>query len=415
MSFESTTASRTESAARSTVVKATLLVASSLTVMAGATISPSLPAMQQVFSGVGNVEFLVRLVLTVTALFIVVGAPVAGTLVDRIGRKPVLLGSAVLYGLAGSSGLVLDNLYAILAGRALLGLAVAGVMTSTTSLIADYYAGPMRSQMMGLQAAFMGFGGVVFLTLGGFLADASWRLPFLLYLVGLALAPLVALRLVEPIRSGATAGLGAGDGAGGLPIRTLAPLYAMALAGQVVFYLVPTQLPFYLEDLAGVGAVGAGLAIALSTLVAALTSMSFGRVGERFSRKAISAATFVLLGVGYGAVGLSNSVGLVLAGLAVGGVGVGLLLPNLNTWIASAVPDSARGRAVGGLTTFVFLGQFLSPVVSLPVGGAFGLGTAYVLAGLLALVVAGLIAAFLREGKAQPQPGTHESPASESP
>ncbi len=64
----------------------------------------------------------------------------------------------------------------ILAGRALLTVTVAGAMTSTTFLIDDYYADPSRLQIRRLQAAFMGFGGVVFLAVGGLLADASWRL-----------------------------------------------------------------------------------------------------------------------------------------------------------------------------------------------------------------------------------------------
>jgi hypothetical protein len=49
------------------LVKGTLLVASALSVMAGATIAPSLPAMQAHFSEVGQADLLVRLVLTVPA------------------------------------------------------------------------------------------------------------------------------------------------------------------------------------------------------------------------------------------------------------------------------------------------------------------------------------------------------------
>ena len=64
----------------------------------------------------------------------------------------------------------------------MLGLAVAGVMVSATTLIADYFKGDARANFMGLQAAFMGFGGVIFLSVGGFIADVNWRLPFLIYL-----------------------------------------------------------------------------------------------------------------------------------------------------------------------------------------------------------------------------------------
>jgi MFS family permease len=118
-------------------IKATLLLTSTLTVMSGATISPSLPAMQEYFANVENSELLVRLVLTIPALFIAFGGLFAGQLADRFGRKPLLIVSTLVYGFAGCSGLVLNSLWTLLIGRALLGLSVAGVMTGVTTLIAD--------------------------------------------------------------------------------------------------------------------------------------------------------------------------------------------------------------------------------------------------------------------------------------
>lgn len=362
-----------EAPARSPLVLVTLLAASTLTVMAGATIAPLLPAMQERFAGAANADLLVRLVLTVPALLIAVCAPVAGVLVDRVGRKPVLLASVVLYALAGGSGLVLGNLYAILAGRALLGVAVAGVMTSAIALIADYYSGEARARVLGLQAAFVGFGGVVFLTFGGLLAGVGWRLPFLIYLVALLLAPLVALVLSEPAGArspspggGPSEGL---EGAAPTPFLMLAVIYALAFVGMIVFYLIPTQLPFYLRDLSGVGAAGSGLAIALSTLVAGTVSLGYRRIKARLGYGTVAVLTFFLMGVGYGFVGLAGGLGPVLAGLVVGGAGVGLLMPNLSTWLTSCAPVALRGRALGGMTTAIFLGQFLSPVASQPVAG----------------------------------------------
>ena len=57
-------------------IKLTLLLASSLTVMSGALVSPALPAIQASFAGdVERVELLTRMILTLPALGIVVGAP----------------------------------------------------------------------------------------------------------------------------------------------------------------------------------------------------------------------------------------------------------------------------------------------------------------------------------------------------
>src|SRR5690606_32866450 len=71
--------------------KATLLLASALTIMAGATIAPALPAIETVFAAEPDAALLTRLVLTAPALAIAICAPFAGGLADRIGRRPVLL------------------------------------------------------------------------------------------------------------------------------------------------------------------------------------------------------------------------------------------------------------------------------------------------------------------------------------
>lgn len=379
--------------------KATLLLVSTLTVMAGATIAPSLPAMQNHFAEVNNAALWVRLVLTVPALFIVIGSPLAGIIVDRLGRKPLLIAAAALYGLAGSSGYLLNSLSMILVGRAFLGFAVAGVMVTATTLIADYYTGQARANFMGLQAAFMGLGGVLFLTGGGYLADLNWRLPFLIYLFAWLLLPLIVLALSEPERAPVVPVDRVGERpvvTAGVPVNLLVLVFGTALLTQIIFYLIPVQLPFYLRDLANASATQSGLAIAFATLFSSMASLSYGRVKQKLGFVSILALTFGLLGVGYSIIGLASSYGVVLLGLAIAGLGLGLLMPNMNVWVASSVPDAVRGRALGGLTTFFFLGQFLSPLFSQPLSQQFGLGKAYLLSGLLLLVL-GIVLVGLRQ------------------
>lgn len=383
--------------ADSWLIRATLLLASTLTVMSGATIAPSLPAMRVYFAEVANSEFWVRLVLTVPALFIVIGSPIAGQMVDKIGRKPLLLGSAILYGFAGASGFVLDSLFTILWGRAFLGLAVAGIMVSATTLIADYYQGDARANFMGLQAAFMGFGGVLFLSTGGFIAELNWRFPFLIYLFSWLLLPTIALVLYEPPRYQATSATPSALSQSSLPIKLLVLIYVSVLLQQVVFYLIPVQLPFYLEQIADVGASQTGIAIACATLFSALASMRYGKVKKRFSFMGILAISFGLMGLGYVGIGLVSTYWLILLVLVPTGIGLGLMMPNLNVWVSNEVPDSLRGRALGGLTTFMFLGQFLSPIVSQPVSQNVGMTATYGLAGVALVILATLLWIFKKQ------------------
>jgi MFS family permease len=370
----------------------TLLAVSTLTVMAGATIAPGLPAMRHHFAAVDQAGLLVRLVLTLPALLIALAAPLVGGLVDRLGRRPPLLGALLLYGLAGSSGLVLDSLEAILVGRALLGVAVAAIMTTATTLVADYMAGEKRARFMGWQASAMAGGGMVYLLAGGLLADLSWRLPFALYLVALLLLPLAWWRLPEPASGTGAAVAQEPEPQAPVPYRLLAVVYALALFGLVSFYMVPVQLPFLLEEALGLGPSASGLAISVSTLVSALVSLVYGRVRARLSATAVAALVFFFIGAGYLVIGGASSLAQVMVGLAVGGCGPGLMLPNFNLWLTTEVPEAARGRALGGLTTAVFLGQFLSPVVAQPAARALGLSGSFTAVGLVLAVLAPALA-----------------------
>lgn len=368
------------------LVKATLLLSSSLTVMAGATIAPSLPAMRDYFAAIPNADYWVRLVLTVPALFIAIGAPFVGTAIDRLGRKPLLAFAVLLYGIAGTSGAMLNDIGMILVGRVLLGLSVAGIMTTATALIADYYTGAARAQFLGFQAGFMGLGGVLFLSLGGFLADVNWRMPFLIYLLALLILPLVVLVLPEPNRTEFAENQEI-QATAVFPWQLAGLTYLAALLSQIVFYLIPVQLPFYLKQLVNATASQSGLAIALATLFSAASAIAYKQIKARLSFIGIYAIAFLAMAVGYLVISVSLTYAMVLIGLAIAGVGLGLLMPNMNVCLTSVTPVNLRGRVLGGLTTAFFLGQFVSPILSQPLSGAVGLDVTYRLAsGLMAVM-----------------------------
>lgn len=361
----------------------TLLIASTFTVMAGATLSPALPAMQAVFADTPQAALLTRLVLTLPALFIVLAAPLAGYLVDRAGRRPLLIGSSLLYAAAGASGVLVDTLPQILVGRALLGVAVAGLMTSVTTLIGDYFDGLARARILGAQGAFMSLGGVVFVLAGGLLADVHWRAPFLVYLAPLALLPLI-LRLAEPARHVHDPDLPLAL----MPWRIVGVIYGSALVSMLIFYVIPVQLPYHLAERAGASSTAVGACIAVANCFGGLAGFAFGHVRRRLEPIPIVALVFALMSAGYALIGFAQGYALVLLGLALAGLGLGLTIPNLSTWLTSLTPPHLRGRLVGGLTTAVFLGQFLSPLAVQPLIASGGTAAAFLGSALLLVMLA---------------------------
>ncbi len=367
--------------------KRTLYLASTLTVVAAAIAAPALPAMRDHFAGMRHVDLLTRLVLVTPPLFIVLFSPLAGWLADRVGRRALLLASTALYALAGSSGAWLPALYEILGGRAILGLAVAGTMTAATTLLADLGgddagAEDLRHRVLGRQSAAIGVTGALFLAVGGVLAETAWRVPFLLYLLALPLLVPMLRTLREPPHPRSER---RGER---LPAGRIAPLWALVFVAQLVFYLAPVHLPFHLRELGTPGSAAAGLALGLLTLSYAGGALVAARAAAALDRHLLFAFAFALAGASYVWIGLQAHWLAVLPGLAVAGFGLGLLVPNVFAFAADAAPANARGRAMGSVTAFLFLGQFAAPIVSAPVTSAWGYGAAFGLAGGAALAVA---------------------------
>jgi MFS family permease len=364
----------------------TILTGSTLTVLVAAILAPALPEMAEVFQDVPNAEFLVRLTMTIPALFIALSAPFMGILLDRWGRKPVLLLSLILYGVAGTAGFALESLYAILVSRAILGIAVSGVMTGFTTLIGDYFTGTRLNRFMGYQGAAIGLGGIVFVLLGGYLADIGWRYPFLIHLGAFFVLPGVWLAIDEPkIQVQSHEG---SKKSASFPMRLLAPIYAIAFAGMLVFFVFPVQLPFYLIDQVGSTPGQVGLALALQALVAVLFAVQYHKLKARFSFESIFGIIFLTLGINHIIIFLFPEYGLVLVGLLIGGIGLGVLPPNINVWVVSITHPTIRGRALSGLTASLFMGQFFAPIFTQPMVDQVDLAGMFGIVGIISVLLA---------------------------
>lgn len=369
--------------------KIILLVASSMTVMSGATIAPALPLMLEYFSKTPGADTLVPLIFTIPALFIALFSPLQGYFTDRVGRKPVLIFSLIVYGIAGSAGLYLDSIIALLISRAIMGIAVGGILTCTTTLIADYFTGGDRDKFMGAQSAFMGIGGICFLIAGGFLANSvGWHGPFYVYLIALVAVPFAILWITEPDR--ATRKLSESSDHRAIPWVPVFSIYILSWIGMILFYLIPVELPFYLKELISASPVKVGMSIALWTMFSAITSLLYRKIRQRLSFNAIFALMFLLISIGYYTLAHATDYRTIVLGLFFSGLGFGLTMPNVNILISSLAPEFARGRLIGGLSTSFFLGQFCSPLIAGLViapngfGGNFG---AYGSGAILSIII----------------------------
>ncbi len=373
-------------------IKVTLLVASSMTVMAGATIAPALPQISKQFSQVPDIVFLSKLILTIPGFFIAFTAPIAGFVIDKLGRKMMMICGLIFYGLSGSTGLFLDDVYSILIGRAFLGLSVGAIMTTTSTLLGDYLAGEERAKFVGFQGGFIAAGGVFFVLLGGYLADYSWRYPFALYLTSIALAPVAYFALYEPDRTRvATPVVGGEDPAEDVtyPKQTVWFIYFLAFLVMATFYMIPSQLPFWLKELGVVNNnLESGIVIAVANLAGAVASFNHNRLKKVMDYESIYGIIFLAMASGMSIISVADTYLMIVAGAIVAGLGTGLTMPNTNLWLMSVAPVQLRGRIMGGVSAAIFIGQFASPIISQPISEFGGLGTMYAVFGGAMIVFA---------------------------
>ena len=343
-------------------VKLALLLVSSLTIMAMITISASLPDMTVHFYHVPGADKLVKLTLSFPGLFIALTAIVTGIIIDKIGRLKLLGVALVFYAIGGTSGFWLNNIYLILAGRAILGVCVGISMTIVTTLVADYYQGQARQKFAGLQIAVMSLGGIVFITLGGVLADINWRVPFLLYLFSLVILPFAYGYLKEPKKE---------HDLNKTYKKIASPkmiwfVFVNVMLMWIMFFIIPIQVPFHLKNIGIEKNVLIGIAIASSTFFSAVSAFSYSKIKDQLSFKQVFAIGYFLMAVAFVIIAFGNSYLLVMISMLLAGLGMGIMIPNANVWIMQLAPLEIRGREIGRLTTFWFMGQFLSPLLLLP-------------------------------------------------
>lgn len=356
--------------------------------MAGAIIGP---VVKQIGIGLNVDPSSAGLIITMHGVFVFLLSPVAGALIDRFGARRPLFSGLLLYGLSGGAGLVIDSYAGLLIARAFLGVGVALIFTSVTVVILDLYEGSRRNRIMGLRASANSLGAALWPLLGGALGVVSWQLPFAVYLVGVPLGLLTLVYMPEVKK-------GTGDSGGsvrsivrGSPV--LFAIYAAMLVTMLLLYVNVIYMPQLLNAAGIPSTFYVGLFLAAMGLAAAASASQFHRVRKRLDYHSILPISFLLWTVAFGLVYVSSSYWSYGLGVMLFGIGQGLMLPTVMLWIGDVVPSSFLGRFSSYLTTFGFLGQFLSPILFAPVAESLEVNGVFLAASIVA--AAGLVFALL--------------------
>ncbi len=365
-----------------------VIAASTFTVMGGSAVSPILPLIREAFASSPSVDALVALVPGIAAVGTVLGAFAVAPLVARFGLRAVLLTSLAVVAVTGGYGAVAASMWTLLASRFLLGLALAGTLTTTTTWIGEQLQGAQRDRVTGRHGVAMELAGALFFWLAGVLSAITWRAPFLLYLSALPIAIAV---VAMPVGRGNAAASRREQ----RPRATLAQVAARAgipllgaFVGMTLFGTWVVEIPFYLDHHLAATPAQAGIALAIVTASAALSGALFARLCRLVSLRGLLVAALFLMSLAMLGLVLVPRLSTVYLLMVVAGLGFGQIMPVAISWINSLGQLIERSRGQAWLTSTSFGGQLLAGLALAWVGerGAHGHIVIFVAAGLLGLL-----------------------------
>ena len=164
-------------------LKVSILSLSLLTVMAGAAMAPALGVIREYFSD--EKTLFVQMIISMPAVFIFFTSFVFPKLAAKFRARTLLMIGLAFYTIGGCVAGVFSSIWLVLLMRALVGIGVGIIMPLSTGLLAFYFSPQEQEGLMGWSSAMNNMGGVIATLISGALAAVSWRISFLVYLMGL--------------------------------------------------------------------------------------------------------------------------------------------------------------------------------------------------------------------------------------
>lgn len=142
-----------------------------------------------------------QLILTSYVLGMGLGTFFTGPLSDRFGRKPVLIGGAVVYSICAFVAYIGQTLEIILIARVVQGIGTAGPRIVTLAIVRDLYSGREMARIVSFAMMIFTLVPAIAPALGAVIIDFSgWRGIFIAFMLFSLITVLwVSIRLPEPL------------------------------------------------------------------------------------------------------------------------------------------------------------------------------------------------------------------------
>lgn len=330
--------------------------------------TPALPAMCRFF---GCQVSVAQLGLTMGMVGLGLGQILLGPISDRYGRKPVLIGSVILFIVAAVASIFSPNIHVFNISRLFQGLGASGGYFLARTIPADLYSGRALARLMAITGAINGVAPASAPVIGGVTADAwGWKGVFLVLaafaLVILAISPLVKESL-PPSRRTTGPWWKSLRGYGAL-LRDRPFIIHICYKGFAlgILFAYLSAAPFILQDHYGLSQTRYGLVIGFNSIFVAAGAMLAMRF-HPLKRAARTGAIILAIGTAAQAYALwtIHSLWIFEICMWVMLFGLGLIFTTTNT-LAMSEGSSRAGEASAllGLAGYV-VGAIVAPLVGL--------------------------------------------------
>jgi ACDE family multidrug resistance protein len=387
-----------------------VLVAASFVIAIGfGIVAPALPAFATSFD-VGVTAS--SAVISAFALMRLLFTPTAGSLVQRLGERPVYLVGLVVVAVSTGACAFAQSYWQLLVFRGLGGVGSTMFTISALALLVRMAPPGIRGRVTGLYASSFLLGNIAGPIVGGLLVGFGLRVPFLIY----AAALLVAVAVVHTQLRHST--LAAPEGPDDRPTLRLRDAwehrtYRAALAssfanGWAVFGVRVALVPLFVVDVLGSEPALAGVALSVFAAANAGALLFSGRVADARGRKPLAVAGLVLLGAGTAWLGFTTSTPLFLLACVVAGLGAGMLNPAQQASVADVIGSRGRGGPVlVGFQMASDVGGITGPLVAGFIADRVSYSAAFGLTGVIVLVAAAI---WSRAPESLERPGVPAAP-----
>jgi DHA1 family tetracycline resistance protein-like MFS transporter len=344
-------------------------------------------------------------------------APLIGSLSDRFGRRPVLLGTLAALGIDYGVMAWAPTLPWLYAGRLISGM-MGATWAAGNSCIADLFAPEERGRQFGILGGAGACGFVLGPAIGGVLGTFGLRLPFIaasiLALTGAAIGWFTFRETLPPERRrpftlARANPLGMFGRMAKFPfiLGVLGTIFLMQLAAQAQlttwgYFLIAKFAWSPLQIGLSVALFGSLLAIAQGVL----TGPIIARVGER--RSAVISLAFGI--PSYIILAFATSGWMVYLGIVVGAV-TGIAFPALQSMMTTRIDEDSQGELQGAIASTIGLTSIIGPIVMPHIferyadpRGLYFPGAPFVAAAVLMLAAIIRLVATMRRHFAAPSP-----------